>query len=199
MRLYAHTHTHTHTLQHKLPAVWMQTHQMAIGFLSHPRSFSFSLIPHANHHTIAKARRHERLFTTALGPGTGPRTPRIPWRRKPRLAKRGRRTSWSRRCPAATTTIHRRMIPTSTTTTSGRRRLPASVAISTPTTMTSACPCSRRRVISSRVPRCRQRESVHPAGDARVAPSRACRCSSSARRRRHPARVPPVSNPVLLS
>jgi len=136
---------------------------------------------------------------TALDTGTGSRILRIPWRRKSRLAKRGhrRRTSWSRRIPVTITTICRRMIPMNTTTTSGRQ-LPASTAKSTPTTM-SACPCSRRRIISSQVPRYRQRKSVHPAGDAKAASSRVCRCSSLARRWRHPARAPPVSNPVLLS
>ena len=176
---------------------------MTIGSLSCDRSFFFSFIPHGNHHTIAKARWHERLFTTALGIGTGPRTPRIPWRRKPRLEKRGRwrRTSWSRRKPAATTTIRRRMIHTNTTMTSGRRRLPASIATSTATTTMSVYPCSKQRIISSRVPLCRQRKSVHLAGDARAAPSRACRCSSSVRlrHRKHPAHALPVSNPILLS
>lgn len=169
------------------------------------QSFVFSHSPRAMNPSwiIARARRHERLFTAALGPGTGPRTTRIPWRRTTRPAKsvRRRRTSWSRRSPAVCTTIRRRMIRTSTMTTSGCRRPPASVAIPTTTTTTTtrASPCSRRRITSSRVPRCRRRESVHPAGDARAAPSRACRCSSSARRRRrHPARAPPVSKSVLL-
>lgn len=160
--------------------------------------FCFLQSPSHERITVSRdnTRRHERLFTTALGPETGPRTTRIPWRRTPRPARRGRwrRTSWSRKKPAANTAIRRRMIRTSTTTTSGHRLRPASVGMSTPTTTTrSACLCSRRPTTSSRAPRCRPRRSVHPAGDARAVPWRACRCSFSARRRRHPARAPPVS------
>lgn len=141
----------------------------------------------------------KNYFTTALDPGTGLRTPRIPWRRTtPRPARTGRRrrASWSRGISATSTTIRRRMILTNTTTTSGRRRRPARSTTSTPTWTRSASLCSRRRIISSRAPRCRPRESARLVGDARAAPSRACRCSSSARRRRHPARAPPVSNPL---